>query len=134
MSWSVVRPAGLTPANARLEHSEEANHRIKGVVPVREAALNFLPEAILNSDALGVSPAKERCAELFPVGGVALAAERLFGEPGVAFCRVGFGYNDVSWHKQGGQGDEYQLSTTCPFRGGFLRALRLPAVPQNQRD
>jgi hypothetical protein len=65
---------------------------------------------------------------------VARAAERLFGEPGVAFCRVGFGYNDVSWHKQGGQGDEYQLSTTCPFRGGFLRALRLPAVPQNQRD
>jgi hypothetical protein len=57
--YSIVRLAGLTLANAHLEHPEEADHRIKCVVPAREAALNFLPEAVLKRDALCISPTKE---------------------------------------------------------------------------
>jgi hypothetical protein len=67
-----------------VEHPKEADRGIKSVVPVREAALNFLPEAVLKRDALGISPRQERCRELSPVPPVALAAERLLGEPGVA--------------------------------------------------
>jgi hypothetical protein len=47
MSWSFVRLAGLTLANVHLEHPEEPDDRIKGVVPMREAALNILPDAVL---------------------------------------------------------------------------------------
>jgi hypothetical protein len=43
MSWSVVWPAGLALAEAHLEHPKETDYRIKCVVPMREAALNFHP-------------------------------------------------------------------------------------------
>jgi hypothetical protein len=36
--YSVARPAGRTLAEAHLEHPEEPDGCIKGVVPVREAA------------------------------------------------------------------------------------------------
>jgi hypothetical protein len=44
---SVVRPTGLTLAEAHLEHPKEADQSIQGVVPQRKAALNFLTEAVL---------------------------------------------------------------------------------------
>ncbi len=55
--FPVVRLAGLTLAEAHLEHPKEADHSNEGVVPLRKAALNFLPEAVLKRDALGMSPA-----------------------------------------------------------------------------
>ncbi|MGO9273121.1 MAG: hypothetical protein ACLQOO_23280 [Terriglobia bacterium] len=44
--------------------SEEADHSIEGIVPLREAALNILSEAIRKRDVLAVSPPKERRTEL----------------------------------------------------------------------
>jgi hypothetical protein len=49
---------------AHLEHPKETDYRIKCVVPIRKAALNFLLEVILKLDLLGINPAKERCSEL----------------------------------------------------------------------
>jgi hypothetical protein len=86
-----------------MEHPKEADDRIKGVVPMRKAALNFVPEAVIKRDALGTGPAKERCAELSPVVLVALAAERLLGEPAVALGRPRLGNNDAPRDKQRGQ-------------------------------
>ena len=71
---------------------------------MREPAPNFLPEAVLKRDPLGTSPAKERCAELTPVAQVALAPERLLGEPSVALGWVRLGNNDAPRHQQRGQG------------------------------
>ena len=74
---------------------------------MREAALNFLPEAIqshLKVDFFGAGPAKERSAELSPVALVALAAERLRGELPVALGWIGLGDNDAPRHQQRGQG------------------------------
>ncbi len=89
--FPLVRLAGRTLAKAHLEHPEEADHSIEGVVPVREAAPNFIPEAVLKRDALVISPAKKQCSELFPAVLVALAAEWVLGEPAIALwnCDVG---------------------------------------------
>ena len=102
--YSFARLAGLTLAEAHLEHPKEADHSIEGIVPMRKAAPNFLPQATLKRDALGTSPAKERCAELSPVALVALAAERLLGEPAVALGWICLGNNDAPRHKQRGPG------------------------------
>jgi len=55
-----MRLAWLTLADAHLEHPEEADHSVEGIVPLRESALNVLGEAIRKRDALGGSPAEEQ--------------------------------------------------------------------------
>jgi hypothetical protein len=37
---------------AHLEHTKEPGNSIEGVVTLREAALNFLPDAVLELDAV----------------------------------------------------------------------------------
>ena len=102
--YAFVRLAGRTLAKAHLEHPEEADGCIKGVVPLRKSFVYLFPQAVLKRDALGISPAEERCAELSPVAPVALAAERLLGEPAVALGWICLGNNDAPQHKQRGQG------------------------------
>ena len=77
LDYGLVRPAGRTLVEAHLEHPEETDHSVEGIVPLRDSALNILSEAIREHDALGVSPPKERCPKLTPVTLVALAAERV---------------------------------------------------------
>src|ERR1035441_4205957 len=86
--YRFTRLAGLTLTEAYLEHSKKADHRIKGVVPVRKSLVYLFLQAILKRDLLAISPAEERCAILLPVVLVALAAERVLGEPAIALCGV----------------------------------------------
>lgn len=48
--------AALTLAQAHPQHPEQAEHSIKGLIPVRKTAPNFLPDAVLKRDPLSVSP------------------------------------------------------------------------------
>jgi hypothetical protein len=74
--YTLVRLAGLTPAQAHLEHTEEADHSIEGIVPMREAALDFVPEAIVEFDSAGIRPLEQPSAEFSPAVLIALRAER----------------------------------------------------------
>ncbi|MGO9274373.1 MAG: hypothetical protein ACLQOO_29770 [Terriglobia bacterium] len=85
----LLRLAGPALAEAHLEHPEEADHGIEGIVPLREAVLNLLSETVLKHDALGISPLTGECAELFPVVPVALAAERVLALDGETHARIG---------------------------------------------
>jgi hypothetical protein len=76
----LLRLARRTLAEAHLEHPEQPDDGIERVVTLREAALNFLPEPILNRDLLGISLAKQGCLDFFLVVLVALAAERVLAE------------------------------------------------------
>src|SRR5271167_126896 len=87
--------ARRTLAEAHLEHPEESDHGIEGIVPLREAALNVLSEAIRKHDFVAVSPTKKQCPELTPVTLVALAAERVLGEPTAALSGVRLGNDSV---------------------------------------
>ena len=71
---------------------------------MRNAALNFFPQAILKRDGLGSSPPKQGCPEFSPVVLVALATGRLLGEPAIALGWIGLGNNDASRHQQRRQG------------------------------
>ena len=85
LDYLFLRLAGVTLAEAYLRHPEQPDDRIKCVVlPLREAILNLVPEAILKRDLLVISPPKKGGSEFSPVAPVALAANRLLGEPAVA--------------------------------------------------
>jgi hypothetical protein len=119
---------GRTLAEAHLEHPKEADHCIEGIVPLREAALNFLPEAVIKRDAPCLSPAKERCAELFSVPLVALLAKRLL-EPAVALCGYVSGTTTFPGASNEAKGPSNGHSETGPpFRRAGTRTSRQPMI------
>ena len=57
--YFVVWLAGRTLFEAHLKHPKQPDHSIEGIVPLREATLNVLTEAIRKHDVVVVSPTKK---------------------------------------------------------------------------